>query len=255
MFSNALAPGRARFIAVRSRLLLICLFLVFLVGYELFQAQALAAERFVPIGNAAVLDTKTGLMWEEKTLDNTSRLMTWPEARAYCRDLTLAGFRDWRLPTPLEFKTLMDQRFSPAAPAGLFRFPLAWCWTAWRFPLCSEAWMFDFAAGTIIKADHRTGLFVRGVRTHRGSLAIALDSDQDHVLTSEDMCPETAAGLPVDSAGCPRDSDEDGVDDALDRCPGTTLFSAVNVSGCEPGEAALKPNSQRERTFSSTSAR
>lgn len=254
MFSNALAPGRARFIAVRSRLLLICFFLIILVCYDLFHSKAVAAERFVPIGNAAVLDTKTGLMWEEKTLESAGRLMTWPEARAYCRALTLAGFRDWRLPTPLEFKTLMDHRFAPAAPAGLFRFPLAWCWTAWRFPLCSEAWMFDFAAGIITRADHRTGLFVQAVRTHRGTLAAALDSDRDHVLTGEDMCPETPAGLPVDSAGCPRDSDEDGVGDALDRCPGTPLFSAVDASGCEP-EEALKPNPPRERTTLSTSAR
>ena len=254
MFQNTSAPDRTRLTVVRLGLLLVWLFLVFLISYELFLPQARAAERFVPIGNAAVLDAKTSLMWEEKTLESAGRLMIWSEAQAYCRDLGLAGFRDWRLPTPLECKTLMDRRYVPAGPAGLLRFPLAWCWTAWRNPLGCEAWLADFAAGTISKADSRTCLFVRAVRTHSGTLATAFDPDHDGVLTGEDMCPETPAGVPVDSAGCPRDSDEDGVDDALDRCPDTPLFSTVGPNGCGPGEAG-KANPPRERTTSSTNAR
>ncbi|MFA7059960.1 MAG: OmpA family protein [Pedobacter sp.] len=59
-----------------------------------------------------------------------------------------------------------------------------------------------------------------------------VDSDGDGVIDSLDKCPDTPAGVAVDSDGCPLDSDKDGVSDYLDKCPGTPAGVAVEGDGC-----------------------
>jgi len=59
------------------------------------------------------------------------------------------------------------------------------------------------------------------------------DGDNDGVADSIDRCPNTAAGVEVDSYGCERDSDGDGVRDSMDKCPGTPAGAAVDADGCE----------------------
>ena len=58
------------------------------------------------------------------------------------------------------------------------------------------------------------------------------DSDGDGVPDSEDACPNTPAGAPVDATGCPLDSDGDGVPDYKDQCPGTDSRLKVDEVGC-----------------------
>ncbi|KKU48467.1 MAG: hypothetical protein UX68_C0013G0019, partial [Parcubacteria group bacterium GW2011_GWA2_46_9] len=50
-------------------------------------------------GNGTVTDNVTGLMWQQQD-DGVSR--TWYNAIAYCDNLGLAGYSDWRLPTKKE---------------------------------------------------------------------------------------------------------------------------------------------------------
>ena len=59
------------------------------------------------------------------------------------------------------------------------------------------------------------------------------DSDNDGVNDDLDMCPNTPAGVKVDSKGCPLDSDGDGVPDYKDKCPGTPAGVEVDANGCE----------------------
>lgn len=59
-----------------------------------------------------------------------------------------------------------------------------------------------------------------------------LDSDGDGVIDKLDQCPDTPAGVAVDSKGCPLDSDGDGVTDNMDKCPDTPKGAAVNSQGC-----------------------
>ena len=63
-------------------------------------------------GNGTVTDNVTGLMWEQKTADGSSRdkdtTHTWKDALAYCEDLILGGFSDWRLPNPKELERIVD---------------------------------------------------------------------------------------------------------------------------------------------------
>ncbi len=57
----------------------------------------LAAERFVDNGDGTVTDTKRKLMWQQE--DNGAEV-TFAEAQAYCKNLRLGGYADWRLPDP-----------------------------------------------------------------------------------------------------------------------------------------------------------
>ncbi len=62
----------------------------------------------------------------------------------------------------------------------------------------------------------------------------ALDSDHDGVLDNMDKCPNTPAGVMVDTKGCPLDSDRDGVADNMDKCPNTLIGIMVDYKGCPP---------------------
>ena len=61
---------------------------------------------------------------------------------------------------------------------------------------------------------------------------VVADSDNDGVNDDADLCPNTPAGVTVDSTGCPLDSDADGVADYLDLCPGTPAGVEVDADGC-----------------------
>ncbi len=54
-------------------------------------------------GNGTFTDTGTGLTWLSED-DQIKR--NYEEARVYCKELSIAGFSDWRLPTLAEFETL-----------------------------------------------------------------------------------------------------------------------------------------------------
>lgn len=58
------------------------------------------------------------------------------------------------------------------------------------------------------------------------------DTDGDGVRDDLDKCPNTPAGVKVDSAGCPLDTDNDGVYDYLDKCPDTPSGVKVDANGC-----------------------
>lgn len=58
------------------------------------------------------------------------------------------------------------------------------------------------------------------------------DDDNDGVLNSKDLCPNTIAGAIVDKNGCEIDDDNDGVINRLDKCPNTSAGVKVNSEGC-----------------------
>lgn len=62
-----------------------------------------------------------------------------------------------------------------------------------------------------------------------------VDSDNDGVIDSQDVCLGSRAGVDVDVRGCARavDTDGDGVDDGSDQCPRTVDRSReVDATGC-----------------------
>lgn len=62
---------------------------------------------------------------------------------------------------------------------------------------------------------------------------VKLDGDNDGVINSKDLCPNTPAGLGVDANGCELDSDNDGVVNSKDLCPNTVKGASTNANGCE----------------------
>ena len=62
-----------------------------------------------------------------------------------------------------------------------------------------------------------------------------LDDDNDGVMNSDDLCPNTDPGAAVDPDGCAQnqlDDDNDGVMNSDDLCPNTDPGAAVDPDGC-----------------------
>ena len=69
-------------------------------------------------GDGTVTDNNTGLMWQRED-DNVSR--TWNNAVAYCENLDLASYVDWRLPSKKELVGIVDYgRHNPAIDLTIF---------------------------------------------------------------------------------------------------------------------------------------
>lgn len=88
-----------------------------------FSARAVRGEQsksdFVDNGNGTVSDTSTGLMWQQETPDIP---MTWKQALSYCESLHLAGYKDWRLPSKKELRSLVDySQYKPAIDTHYFQ--------------------------------------------------------------------------------------------------------------------------------------
>jgi len=64
---------------------------------------------------------------------------------------------------------------------------------------------------------------------------VAVDSDGDGVLDTNDKCPNTPDNTTVDVTGCPvaQDDDNDGVLNTLDKCPNTPAGVQVDAKGCK----------------------
>ncbi|MGM5483871.1 MAG: DUF1566 domain-containing protein [Nanobdellota archaeon] len=60
---------------------------------------------FVDVGDGTVVDEDTGLVWQKGYSGSDDY---WNNSVAYCNDLELAGYADWRLPTVSEGITYID---------------------------------------------------------------------------------------------------------------------------------------------------
>lgn len=62
-------------------------------------------DRFMDNGDGTVTDNMTGLMWART--DNMGHI-NWHNAKLYCENIILSRYRNWRMPTIEELKTLFD---------------------------------------------------------------------------------------------------------------------------------------------------
>lgn len=72
----------------------------------------------------------------------------------------------------------------------------------------------------------------------------SVDSDNDGVIDSQDVCLGTRVGVEVDIRGCarPADTDGDGVDDTKDQCPRTSdRGRSIDAVGCYEQTSVLVP--------------
>ena len=139
-------------------------------------SSAPAQPRFIKIGDdgallspdatewAAVLDTKTNLMWDAKARPVES----FQAAQAVPTTLNVAGFTDWRVPTVEELFGLADRtRYSPAIDAAFFpETPNDWFWSSTVDASSPSvyAWIVNFNGGSSDWYGQDGEGFVRAVR-------------------------------------------------------------------------------------------
>lgn len=121
-------------------------------------------------GNGTITDTITGLMWQKMDFGEIS----FENASKYCDTLTLGGYTDWRLPTPLEgFSILNLQNTNPAINTTFFPKSLAeyWWTNKVQFNDPSKVWVTNAGGGIgnhlkteTISAGGTKNFFVRAVR-------------------------------------------------------------------------------------------
>ncbi|HHH37682.1 MAG TPA: DUF1566 domain-containing protein [Epsilonproteobacteria bacterium] len=92
-----------------------------------------------------VKDNLTGLIWQKS---GSKKKMNWTSAKAYCSDLSLDGFDDWRLPMMEELYYLGDvSKYNPAIDEK-FDVKNDWYWSSTEFKNdSSSAWNVDFNYG------------------------------------------------------------------------------------------------------------
>lgn len=122
-------------------------------------------ERFIDNGDNTILDMETGLMWAK---EGSEKYMNFKEAEAYCKDLSLGGHKDWRLPTRKELLSIVDDtRYNPAIDP-VFKCLSDWYWTSTKFAEDSDyQWIVDFGSGSSDWHDRSSSGDVRPVRQYK----------------------------------------------------------------------------------------
>ena len=120
---------------------------------------------YIDNGNGTVTDIETKLMWQQATAGK----MNWYDAMSYCPGLSLAGYKDWRLPALGELWTLVDTGGDPPKINKTY-FPntaASWYWssTTRAKDTSYAAWgvkFYDGGVSTIYKGGSNSVRAVRG---------------------------------------------------------------------------------------------
>jgi hypothetical protein len=79
--------------------------------------------------HVAIIDNRTNLMWSAN--DSTDKPLPFKKCAAACKELMIAGFSDWRMPTVEELFLLADRsKHSPAIDTA-------------AFPSCTGGWYWS----------------------------------------------------------------------------------------------------------------
>jgi hypothetical protein len=115
-----------------------------------------------------VRDAHTGLEWTSR---DGARDVTWPQADRYCRELSLGGRTDWRLPEIGELEGLYDERLEQPCgtrtchldPAVRLTNPYVWSATQRD----SRRFYFNFQFGSSLAPLIRPGVVRRALCVRR----------------------------------------------------------------------------------------
>jgi len=113
-----------------------------------------STDRFIVLvnwNNEAVLDRKTGLVWERSA---NKRFANWAGAQQHCENLALGHHNSWRLPTIQELVSLVDPAVAspgPTLPPGHpFTVKPSFYWSATTdFRDDAKAWGVGFDIGGV----------------------------------------------------------------------------------------------------------
>ncbi len=168
-----------------------------------------------------ILDQTTGLEWQKNDSSNYTNL-TWANALAYCEDMVLAEYDDWRLPNKLELRSIVEHsKIDPPAIDNLFSCKSSWYWSSTSSPYPidefsgGKAWLIDFNNGEDERVEKDLDLFgyeddinvyVRCVRTKLRSISILFFMPA--ILADPEKLPDTGQTKCYDNFGeinCPED--------------------------------------------------
>jgi hypothetical protein len=116
--------------------------------------------------NGIAKDSATGLMWQDDNDVQTIK-KDYNGAKAYCENLTLGGFSDWRLPNIYELTTLLDNTKSsqPRVLDGIANIVSVYYWSSTTYASDSRlAWGVVFYDGYDDWLDKTLSYNVRCVR-------------------------------------------------------------------------------------------
>ena len=99
-------------------------------------------------GNVVVTDSTNGLMWQKTVSGDT---FFWQDTLGHCKNLTYAGYSDWRLPNKNELQTLLNHD-KTGAPYSDFpdisTTKAYWTSTTWASSP-NIAWVVDFGKARV----------------------------------------------------------------------------------------------------------
>jgi len=79
--------------------------------------QNVPLDRLIINGDGTITDISSGLMWQQ----STSSGLRWENALSHGDNLTIAGYNDWRLPTFMELRSIVDySKIDPAINSDFF---------------------------------------------------------------------------------------------------------------------------------------
>ncbi len=131
-----------------------------------------------------ILDHATGLEWQKSDSSDYVNL-TWANALAYCEDMNLAGYDDWRLPNKLELRSIVEHsKIDPPVINNLFDCQSSLYWSSTSFPYSIQeregfAWLIYFQNGVDERANKNLSgvegdTYARCVRSSEPSTILTL---------------------------------------------------------------------------------
>jgi hypothetical protein len=114
------------------------------------------------MANDVVVDDETGLIWQ----DSASIVKKdWSGAKSYCKDLSLGGYSNWRLPHIDELISIVDtSRKSPAIKKIFKNTKSDYYWSSTEYKGdSSKAWDLIFYNGGDLYNDKSNDYYVRCV--------------------------------------------------------------------------------------------
>lgn len=109
-----------------------------------------------------IVDSSTSLMWQ----DGRIIFMIWREAKNYCENLVITGYRDWRLPNYYELLSIVDySKYNPATSIQFANDFSRGYWTSSEYAAdSSKAWKVNFKDGYVYDNAKSNSNYVRCVR-------------------------------------------------------------------------------------------
>ena len=115
-----------------------------------------------------VIDKKLHLIWHDDSRAKSVK-KKWKDAKAYCKDLTFAGYSDWHLPTIDELESITDtSRYNPAIKRVFKNVVSSDYFSSSLYASDSEgAWGVSFSDGGLFLYGKAVEFYVRCVRVEQ----------------------------------------------------------------------------------------